>query len=49
MVSDFKEYNRKEKKRSSQCGSAEMNLASIHEDVGLLSGPPQCVRDLALP
>ena len=39
----------KKKKKSSLCGSAVMNLASIHEDAGLIPGPTQWVKDLALP
>ena len=35
--------------QSSHCGSAETNLTSIHEDVGLNPGLNQWVRDLALP
>ena len=34
--------------RSSCCGLAETNPASIHEDVGLMPGPTQWVKDLAL-
>ena len=32
---------------SSHCGSVEMNLTSVHEDVGLIPGPMQWVKDLA--
>ena len=34
--------------RSSYCGSVVMNLTSIHEDVSLIPGPTQWVKDLAL-
>ena len=34
--------------RSSHCGTAEMNPASVHEDDGLIPGLTQWVRDLAL-
>ena len=34
---------------SSRRGSVEMNLTSIHEDVGSTPGLPQWVEDLALP
>ena len=33
---------------SSRCGSAVMNLASIHDDAGLIPGPAQWVRDPVL-
>ena len=33
---------------SSHCGSVEMNLTSICEDVGLIPGLAQGVKDLAL-
>ena len=34
---------------SSHYGSVEMNLTSIHENVGLIPGFAQRVKDLALP
>ena len=35
--------------RSSHCGSAVVNLTSIHEDTGLIPGLAQWVKDLVLP
>ena len=34
--------------RSSHCGSAVMNLTSIHEDAGSTPSPIQCMKELAL-
>ena len=34
---------------SSYCGSVEMNLTSIHEDVDLIPGPAQWVKDSEFP
>ena len=35
--------------QSSCCGSEVMNLTSIHEDVGLIPGLTQWVKNLVLP
>ena len=35
--------------RSSHCGPVVKNLTSIHEDEGLIPGPAQWIKDLALP
>ena len=45
---DKKRKKRKRKRGSSHCGSAEINLTSIHEDTGLLPGLAQWVKDPVL-
>ena len=40
--------NFKKNAGSSHCGSVITNLTDIHEDVGLIPGPTQWVKDLAL-
>ena len=41
--------NSKKVYKSSCCGSAEMNLTSIHEDAGLIPGLAQWIKDPILP
>ena len=43
------EFPLKTKSRNSHCGSAKINLTSIHEDAGLIPGLTQWVKDPALP
>ena len=38
----------KETESNSHCGSAVMNLTSIHEDAGSIPGLTQWIKDLAL-
>ena len=44
----LKKKKSKETKESSHCGSAEVNPTRIHEDVGLIPGLAQWVRDPVL-
>ena len=39
----------KQKAREFCCGSAEMNLSGNHENVGVIPGSAQWVKDLVLP
>ena len=41
----FHVFDVMENNNSSHCGSAVMNLTSIHEDMGLIPGLPQWVKD----
>ena len=43
------ERNKEKRMRSSCCVSLVTNLTSIHEDAGLILGPPQWVKYSVLP
>ena len=42
------DFHQNKDSKISPCGSAETNLISIHEDVGLVPGLDQWVKDLVL-
>ena len=44
-----KKKKTKKKAREFCCGSAEMNLSGNHENVGVIPGSAQWVKDLVLP
>ena len=48
MVDDMEAAEKKKFFGSSHRGSVEMNLTSIHEDVGSIPGLAQWVKDLVL-
>ena len=48
LISKICKLNKKTN-RSSHCGSAEMNSTRIYEDMGLIPGLTQWVKDPAMP